>query len=42
MAALGPRRLAVMHGLSYSGPVAPALEALADYDDGKLRQALTR
>jgi len=42
LAALGPRRLAVMHGLSYSRPVAPALEALGDYHDGKLRQALTR
>lgn len=42
LAALEPRRLAVMHGSSYSGPVAPALEALADYYDGKLRQAMTR
>jgi hypothetical protein len=31
-----------MHGSSYSGPVAPALEALAAYYDGQLREALTR
>ena len=42
LAALEPKRLAVMHGSSYSGHVAPALEALADYYDGKLRQAMTR
>jgi len=40
LAALEPRRLAVMHGSSYSGPVAPALEALAGYYDDKLRQSV--
>jgi flavorubredoxin len=40
LAALEPRRLAVMHGSSYSGPVAPALEALAGYYDDKLRHSL--
>ena len=40
LAALEPRRLAVMHGSSYSGPVARALEALAGYYDDKLRQSV--
>ena len=40
LAALEPKRLAVMHGSSYAGNARPVLEALADYYDGKLRQAI--
>lgn len=40
LAALKPKRLAVMHGSSYAGEAAPALEALADYYDGLLRKAI--
>jgi flavorubredoxin len=40
LAALEPKRLAVMHGSSFSGDARPVLEALADYYDGKLKQAI--
>jgi flavorubredoxin len=40
LAALKPRRLALMHGPVYSGDAAAALNALADYYDGELRAAL--
>jgi flavorubredoxin len=39
LAALGPRTLAVMHGSSFSGAAAPALEALAGFYDDRLRKA---
>ena len=38
LATLAPRTLAVMHGSSYSGAAAPALELLADFYDERLRQ----
>ena len=37
LAALKPRRLAVMHGASYAGDCAGLLEALAAHYDGLLR-----
>jgi flavorubredoxin len=40
LAALEPKRLAVMHGSSFSGNAKPVLEALADYYDGLLKQAI--
>jgi flavorubredoxin len=39
LARLEPRTLAVMHGSSYSGASAPALESLAHFYDGLLAQA---
>jgi hypothetical protein len=41
LASLGPRTLAVMHGSSYSGAAAPALESLAAVYDELLRQGAT-
>ena len=38
LASLAPRTLAVMHGSSYSGAAAPALESLAGFYDELLRQ----
>jgi hypothetical protein len=38
LAWLAPRTLAVMHGSSYSGTAAPALESLARFYDELLRQ----
>jgi flavorubredoxin len=40
LAALAPKRLALMHGSSYSGDCAGALHALADYYAASLRKAL--
>lgn len=40
LAALKPRRLALMHGPVYTGDGAAALNALADYFDAQLRAAL--
>ena len=40
LAALGPKRLAVMHGSSYAGNGRAVLDALADYYEGQLRQAM--
>jgi hypothetical protein len=39
LATLEPRTLAVMHGSSYSGAGAPALETLAGFYDGLLQKA---
>jgi flavorubredoxin len=40
LAALAPRRLALMHGSSFSGDAAGAVRALADHYDDRLRAAL--
>lgn len=40
LAALGPRRLAVMHGSSFEGDAAAALGALAAFYDERLRSAM--
>ena len=40
LAALAPKRLALMHGSSYSGDGAAALNALADYYAASLTKAL--
>lgn len=39
LAALSPKRLAVMHGTSYEGDCAPALDALADFYQGMAEAA---
>ena len=39
LAALAPRTLAIMHGSSFAGPAAPALTALAEFYDERLRGA---
>jgi flavorubredoxin len=41
LAALSPKRLALMHGSSFSGDCAGALDALADYYAASLRKALS-
>ena len=41
LAALSPNRLALMHGSSFSGDCAGALDALADYYAASLRKALS-
>ncbi|HKU99488.1 MAG TPA: MBL fold metallo-hydrolase [Vineibacter sp.] len=42
LAALAPRTIAIMHGASIAGAsTVPALEALADYYEEQLRQAMT-
>jgi flavorubredoxin len=41
LAALSPRKLAVMHGSSFSGDVSATLEALASHYDAQLRAAVT-
>jgi flavorubredoxin len=40
LAALAPRRLAIMHGPTYTGDCVAALHALADYYEAQLRAAL--
>lgn len=40
LAALSPKRLALMHGSSYAGDGAAALNALADYYEASLKKAL--
>lgn len=40
LAALAPKRLALMHGSSFEGDAGGALDALADYYEGKLRQTI--
>ncbi|HLX36366.1 MAG TPA: hypothetical protein VKR29_01145 [Candidatus Binataceae bacterium] len=42
LAALSPRKLALMHGPSFSGDARVALEAMANFYDEKLRDALAR
>jgi flavorubredoxin len=42
LAGLAPRKLAVMHGASFEGDCASALNALADYYDNALRDALPK
>lgn len=41
LAALAPKRLALMHGSSYAGDGAAALNALADYYEASLKKALS-
>src|SRR5262249_24591707 len=40
LAALKPRTIAIMHGSSITGAVAPVLEGLANYHQQKLREAV--
>jgi flavorubredoxin len=42
LAALSPRNLALMHGPTFSGDGAHALDAMANFYDGKLREAIAK